>query len=91
MARPMYYVAADNSGLGASVGVNDIWVRSQPGEPLRRMSAGQWTDYYNRDRPDLTGDLVYKAGSWFAAAFSEDNIVHGVNKTVHPWMVGEAA
>jgi hypothetical protein len=88
MARPLYFVASDNLGIKSGVGQGDIWVRQAPGEPLKRITQGQWSDYYTRDRPDLTKDVFYKNGTWFQLAFDEDNLCHNTYNTLaHPWMV----
>lgn len=83
MAQPMYFCAVSASPSGI-VAKNDMFVRNAPGEPLLRLTAGQWSDWYWRDLPDKY--VVYKDGNWFDEAFKEDNYVHEVNVKAHPWM-----
>lgn len=92
MAKPIYFIASDNTGLSVGVGREDVWVRSAPGEPLRRMTQGQWSEYQNNRTP-LEGDIDYfwKTGAWFGLAFIEDNVVHGYNVNAHPWMNAQVA
>lgn len=88
MARPMYF-AASSASPSKIVAKDDVFVRSAPGEPLRRLTAGQWSDWYNRDRPDK--DVIWKDGEWFDRAFAEDNLVHEINVKGHPWMANSAS
>ncbi len=87
MPKPIYYLAADNGGLSVNVGKDDVWVRNAPGEPLHRMTQGQWADF-NTVAAGLipNQDYFYKPGSWFGLAFAEDNLVHGWNVSAHPWL-----
>jgi murein DD-endopeptidase MepM/ murein hydrolase activator NlpD len=83
MARPMYFVANSKSPSGI-VTKGNIFVRNAPGEPLKRLTDGQWSDWYNRDKPD--SDVIWKEGEWFDRAFAEDNLVHEINVKGLPWM-----
>ena len=86
MPKALYFYAssASPSGIVASA---DIWVRTGPGEPLRKMSQGQAVDDWTLNALDLNSPNVkVKAGSWFDAAFAEDNAVYLKNVAAHPWM-----
>jgi len=86
LPKSIYYIASSASPSGY-VANGDIWVRTAPGEALRKMTSGQATDYFVLDGLDFTSPNVKsKPGSWFDAAFAEDNAVYLKNVQAHPWM-----
>jgi len=82
--KPIYYVATGNNKT-VTVGKGDIWVRSAPGEPLRRMTQGQASDFWALDGLDLNSPNVHQMPpEWFDAAFAEDRTVARLNALTHP-------
>lgn len=92
MPLPLFYVASSDSP-SKIVKANDTWVRSAPGEPLRRLTVGQATDWRTSlGIVDFTSpNLIGKPGTWFDAAFAEDRVVHEQNLLAHPWLAQSAA
>jgi murein DD-endopeptidase MepM/ murein hydrolase activator NlpD len=90
MAQPFYYIASSNNAT-VTVGAGDIWVRSQPGEPLRRLTGAQAQEYFARDGLDYNSPNVKSwTGAQFDAAFAEDATVHQYNMNVHPWLATDS-
>lgn len=89
MTLPLFYVATSDSP-SKIVKSGETWVRSAPGEPLRRLTNGQATDWRTAlGIIDFTSpNLIGKPGGWFDAAFAEDELVHEVNVQAHPWLAG---
>lgn len=86
MSKSLYYSATSNSPSGV-VKKGEWWVRTLPGEPLRRVTQGQASDYFALEGLDFNAPNVFsKEGSWFDLAFAEDNEVFAQSAKAHPWM-----
>lgn len=86
MSKSLYYNAASDSPSGV-VKTGDWWVRTLPGEPLRRVTHGQASDYFALEGLDFNSpNVTSKDGSWFDLAFAEDNKAHANTVQSHPYM-----
>lgn len=83
---PIFYIAASNNP-SVTVGKGDIWVRTEPGTPLRRLTQGQAVDYFTLLGLDYNSPNVQsKEGSWFDLAFEEDRVAWGYTVQTHPYL-----
>lgn len=82
LSKPIYYMATSGYTQGGmTIAVNDIWVRTAPGEPLRFCTNGQAAEFWAPEgiswsTPDR---LKGREGSWFFGAFAEDTVARNKN------------